>query len=415
MYKRIFRQKESRVYRVRFRLSDGPRIYDLPLRTHLKEVAEVKAKKLIDEKEKESAGMLDAKPLRDAAQKPLVVHHADFVANLVARGRNKDHVIHARNRLLRLFKECGWRQLKDLSADGVEKWLAAQTEFSPKTLNEYIAHAKTFANWLDNQGRLTANPLRRVGKVPTEGRETFKRRALKLDEFLRLMSKSGSQQFAYALAVLTGLRRGELKRLLWADVHLDDVKPWIEVRAATTKNKRPATMFLVPQLVALLKKNRGNGTGLVLPGGVPGVATLEKDLVAAGIPIKDERGWRVDFHALRHTYASLLGSAGVSESTRVKMVRHSEWRQTDNYTDPSSVPLHAGMEKLSLLLPSSLASPNSGKRRLSEGKAVQSKKNPATVEAVDLRGETEVLANAVPSWDNLALASPRGFEPRFSP
>jgi hypothetical protein len=33
-------------------------------------------------KEREMAGMLDAKPLRDAAQKPLAAHHADFVANL---------------------------------------------------------------------------------------------------------------------------------------------------------------------------------------------------------------------------------------------------------------------------------------------------------------------------------------------
>jgi integrase len=415
MYKRIFRQKDSRVYRVRFRLSDGPRIYDLPLRTHLKEVAEVKAKGLIDEKEKESAGMLDAKPLRDAAQKPLSAHHSDFIANLVARGRNKDHVIHARNRLIRLFAECGWHQLRDITADSVEKWLSAQTEFSPKTLNEYIAHAKTFANWLENQGRLPVNPLRRVGKIPTEGRETFKRRALKLEEFLGLLSHSGPRRTAYALAVLTGLRRGELKRLLWADVHLDDPKPWIEVRAATTKNKRPATMFLVPQLVSLLREIRGAGIGLVLPGGVPGVDKLEQDLVAAGVPVKDERGWRVDFHALRHTYASLLGAAGVSEGARVKMVRHSEWRQTDHYTDPNSVPLHAGMEKLCALLPSSLASPNSGKMRPRQRKAVQTSNAQSTAEVVACGRESPVLASAVQSWEDDPLASPRGFEPRFSP
>ncbi len=415
MYKRIFRQKDSRVYRLRYRLSDGPRIYDVPLRTHLKEVAEANAKTLIEEKERELAGLVDAKPLRDAAHKALVLHHADFVASLVARGRNKDHLIHSRNRLLRLFKECGWRQLKDISADDVEKWLAAQTEFSPKTLNEYIAHAKTFASWLEKQGRLTSNPLRRVGKVPTAGRETFKRRALKLEEFLRLLTHSGSRQFVYALAVLTGLRRGELKRLLWADVHLDDPRPWIEVRAATTKNKRAATMFLVPQLVRLLERNRGAGVGLVLPGGVPGVATLSKDLIKAGVPVQDERGWRIDFHALRHTYASLLSEAGVSEGARVQMARHSEWRQTNHYTDPSSVPLLAGMEKLASHLPSSLASPNSGKRGQNESKPVQSDKDPATVEVVDFREETAPLANAVPSWENLSLASPRGFEPRFSP
>ena len=127
MYLRVFKPKGSRVYRVRYRLSDGPQIYDESLQTHLKEIAETKARRRLEDREKELAGMVDAKPLRDAAQKPLAGHHADFVANLVARGRNKDHVIHARNRLLRLFKECGWRQLRDMSPDGLEKWLAAQT------------------------------------------------------------------------------------------------------------------------------------------------------------------------------------------------------------------------------------------------------------------------------------------------
>jgi hypothetical protein len=37
----------------------------------------------------------------------------------------------------------------------------------------------------------------------------------------------------------------------------------------------------------------------------------------------------------------------------MKMPRHSELRQTNHYTDPSSVPLLAGMEKLSDYLPAS--------------------------------------------------------------
>jgi integrase len=415
MYKRVFKPKGSRVYRVRFRLGENPEIYDKPLRTHIKEVAEAKAKKLIEETEKELAGIIEPKPLREAAQRPLIEHHADWVASLVARTRNKDHVIHSRNRPLKIFRECRWTRLRDMSADGLEKWLAAQTKFSPKTLNEYVAHAKTFAEWLEKQGRLTQNPFRHVGKIPTDGRETFKRRALTLEEFLLLLTHSGSRRFAYALAVLTGLRRGELKRLLWADVHLDAARPWIEVRAATTKNKRPATMFLVPQLVHLLKQSRGAGVGLVLPSGVPSVGSLSKDLRAAGISVQDERGWRVDFHALRHTYASLLGAAGVSEGARVKMVRHKEWRQTDHYTDPNSVPLHAGMEKLSLLLPSSIASPNFGKQSPNTGTDVQGDQAKTSAEVVVFPLESPVLANAVPDWESRSMASPRGFEPRLSP
>jgi len=110
------------------------------------------------------------------------------MASRTTRGQSKDHLIHSRNRLLRMFKECGWRQLRDITPDSVEKWLAAQDKFSPKTLNDYLAHAKTFASWLEKQGRLTNNPLRRVAKIPTAGQETFKRRSLSLPEFLLLLA-----------------------------------------------------------------------------------------------------------------------------------------------------------------------------------------------------------------------------------
>jgi len=218
-----------------------------------------------------------------------------------------------------------------------------------------------------------------------------------------------------ALAVLTGLRRGELTRLLWADVHLDAERPWIEVRASTTKNKRPATVFLVPQLVPLLKKYRGLGVGLVLPSGVPSVATLRQDLVAAGVQVEDERGWRVDFHALRHTYASLMRSARIDEDSRVKMMRHSERRQTDNYTDPKFAPLHEGMEQLALLLPSSIASLNSGNSGSTEGNVVQAAPATSALEVVASAEESPFLSKSVHAEADLALASPRGFEPRFSP
>jgi hypothetical protein len=95
------------------------------------------------------------------------------------------------------------------------------------------------------------------------------------------------------------------------------------------------------------------------------------------------------------------------------MVRHSEWRQTDNYTDSNSIPLHAGMEKLSLLLPSSIASPNSGKSGQKTAIDVQriTPKMLGEIIAIDERRTT--LAKAVPSWQDVPLASPRGFEPRF--
>jgi len=67
-----------------------------------------------------------------------------------------------------------------------------------------------------------------------------------------------------------------------------------------------------------------------------------------------------DFHALRHTFTSLLATVGISEPARVKLARHSEWRQTDRYIDPQNLPLFAEMKKLTAALPSSTASLKTG-------------------------------------------------------
>jgi hypothetical protein len=40
----------------------------------------------------------------------------------------------------------------------------------------------------------------------------------------------------------------------------------------------------------------------------------------------------------------------ISELSRVKRARHSEWRQTDRYTDAQSIPLFNEMRKMSGIL-----------------------------------------------------------------
>jgi hypothetical protein len=91
---------------------------------------------------------------------------------------------------------------------------------------------------------------------------------------------------------------------------------------------------------------------------------------------------------LRHTFVSLLAHVKVSELVRMKLARHSAWKQTDGYTDPRSVPLADGIALLAAVLPSSLASPNSGKSSPNLGIVVQITAGPIT------------LAKAVPYWEN---------------
>ena len=411
MYRRVFKPKGGRVYRLRYRVGDNPRIHDVPLRTSSKEIAEAAADRIIGNHERDLLGLGIPKILQDSAKLPLGSHLEQYAADLEARGRSKSHIKHVRCRLVLLFDACRWRSLRDVSAERFLTWRAENDQLSQKTRNEYLGHATAFFNWLMRQGRTTQNPFKTVFKMETKGNETIRRRSLTLDELTLLVESNRKRGLAYFTAACTGLRRNELKQLIWPDLRLDLPQPFIELRAETTKSKRPDVIPLIPPLayaLGLAKAKARRPAGKVFPLGIPHAKTLAKDLQACGIKVQDERGYRVDFHALRHTFASLLANAGVSELARVKLARHTTWRQTDRYTDPKSVPLFLEIGKLTNALASSLASPKSGKSGQNESKPVQTDSPVQSVEIADFVSEKAPLTGAVHAWQNASAGGEGG-------
>jgi integrase len=109
------------------------------------------------------------------------------------------------------------------------------------------------------------------------------------------------------------LRRGELSKLEWGDLHLDVGKAVALVRAGTTKDRKAATVELGPQLVAELKRLHSPGmpsNGLVLAGRMPTTKQMREHLAVAGIAYVDAQGRRLDFHALRMTFDTNLRIPG---------------------------------------------------------------------------------------------------------
>jgi Phage integrase family len=196
------------------------------------------------------------------------------------------------------------------------------------------------------------------------------------------------------------------------DFHLDAPKPFVSVRASTTKNKTRATIPLIPDLansIRRLRDQQESAAGKVFRNGVPKAKTLRRDLEACGIPYLDEIGRRLDFHALRHTFGTLLNLWGITPRTAMELMRHSDILTMKTYMDSTSLPLFNEMDKL----PSPIASPKSDKPSQNVGKPVQAELELKSVKIVDFRGETEVLAKAVPDWENLKVAEREGFEPFY--
>ncbi len=176
----------------------------------------------------------------------------------------------------------------------------------------------------------------------------------------------------YKTLVLTGLRKGELASLTVGQLVLDADPPFLVLDAADEKNREGSTIPLRADLAADLrqwladkakaaqdvpavafdpnhrkpgKRHQGEAGGLAghvlrLPAAGPTlppdtplftvpaglVRILDRDLKAAGIPKRDERGRTVDVHAMRHTFGTLLSKGGVTPRTAQAAMRHSDDR-----------------------------------------------------------------------------------------
>jgi len=189
------------------------------------------------------------------------------------------------------------------------------------------------------EGLIPANPLRsprrgrhgsrRIGVDLTVRRSAPKH--LELDEALALLAVTPDDYVAMPLAVMThGLRRNELLGLQfeWIDwgartIDLRGQLQWLrgrprsgwEIRDCKFKSNRMLPLY--SGLAALLgRRRRASGVVFTAPGSddqpwsetKPSQVFLADAYEAAGI-----RRSGVMWHALRHTYASLLGAGGIKQ------------------------------------------------------------------------------------------------------
>lgn len=273
--------------------------------------------------------------MRESAQRNLAVHLQNFLSDGRRLGLSQTHLSNIEFRAGRVFSECSWNTVKDVSANSFQAGRSGKPEPSAKTVNDYLEAVCSFYNWLIKNGRAQLNPLISVEKVKTEGRQTRVRRSLAVDEVNRLLAVANERKAVYLMAAHTGLRRSELAALKWADLHLEERRPFVLVRASTPKNSKVAPMTLHPGLASALGQLQGKS----LPEEsilkkFPRIERFQRDLKAAGIPYQDALGRYADFHSLRKTLGTNLAKVEVPRRTAMSVMRHSDGKLTDKtYTD----------------------------------------------------------------------------------
>jgi len=342
----------TRSYYLRYRVGEMPVDRWKSLGVTDFQVATKKAQEFIQERERETAGIVEPKLVRDAAQRALADHLNDYEADLLTRGRAGRGGRGARllkARVLRLLEDCGWKVPGNITTDSFITWRNQQTG-SVRTMNHYLQGMISFLNWMERGGRIKFNPLKNVAKVDERGQKKRERRAFTDDELRKLVQNSGPRGTIYFTAARTGLRWEELRQLAWNEVHLTAPVPHVVVRAETAKNKKEESVCLVPEIVEALKAYRAVGessSNLVFPQGIPRARRLQKDAEANGIPYQDAMGRYADFHALRYTWATFLQRNGIAQRFAMKLMRHSDIKLTAKvYTDETQLPIYDSIKNL---------------------------------------------------------------------
>ncbi len=311
-----------------------------------------------DRREREAAASAAGViPVADKYLKMKVGEHLEeFISELERVGRAKKHYGLLQTRVNRMIDECRWTTLGSVTPDSLSPFLSRlkQQGAAAKTVNEYLNAIGGLMNWCLRNRRLVANPLAFVARAD-QTRKTYVRRGLTVNEARNLLEVAGPRRLIYHMALRTGLRRSELKQLVWEDLRIDSDAPVPSVRlpATITKARRADVLPLRQDLVHELLSARPmkyHPRGHVFPS-VPKMETFKQDLERAGIKHKDASGRVVDFHALRLTLNTELHRAGVPLRTTMEILRHTDPRlSTETYIDASLLNTSAAMDTLPSLI-----------------------------------------------------------------
>jgi integrase len=196
----------------------------------------------------------------------------------------------------------------------------------------------------------------------------------KRPDFIAELERRGRERtLIYKALVLTGLRKGELSSLTVGQLELDGRVAYAVLDAADEKAGRGAEIPLRSDLVADLRdwlghrlnaaRDAAEAKGLPLPARLPDdtplfhvpadlVRAFDRDLAAASIPKRDDRGRVLDVHALRHTFGTHLSKGGVAPRVAQAAMRHSTLELTMNtYTDPRLLDVAGALDALPALPP----------------------------------------------------------------
>jgi integrase len=243
--------------------------------------------------------------------------------------------------ILPVFKKLPMEKIVQIQLERLKKNMA-DAGLTPRTIRYALAVVRQVFNFAVKHGLFEGqNPA--GGNIVTRPQEdNRKQRYLTRDEAERLLRELlNHSQEVHDMALLslyTGMRFGEVAHLRWGDVDL--FGGVILLRKTKSGKNRPA--FITPEVKAMfLRRNPDDHDRLVFPARSRDGQERPHQLIGNTYynvvrrlfneGVADRKQW-VDFHTLRHTFASWL----VENDTNLYLVKellgHSDLKLTERYS-----------------------------------------------------------------------------------
>jgi integrase len=168
----------------------------------------------------------------------------------------------------------------------------------------------------------------------------------------RLLLEGRERRLIYMMAILTGMRQGELDRLLVGHLRLGGESPGVFVAPKhDAKNKAGVWLPLLPwhaaELAVWVKDTGKAADDLLFYVPEKPNKIFRRDLQMAGIPYRACEGRYFDFHALRHCTDTFLIAAGVPPTVVMVFMRHKKPSLSlVTYNDPRMMDARKALDAL---------------------------------------------------------------------
>jgi integrase len=256
--------------------------------------------------------------------------------------------------------------LVDISADHVRQYVY-DSDVASATRDKRYRHIAKFMKWAVQEGLLASDPLESVDRPRKEEKVPAYLSPQQLDQLLEYIdwhaenvtnvagqkADLGWLRDTILIALATGLRRGELLNLRWADIDLDHGRLHVRNRAEfkTKSGSERVVPVRGPALDTLLRmaneRDYQEDDPVILdrrgkPVKPDRLTKRFKDMVRGA---KLQNRERLSLHSLRHSCGTWLASNNVSESIIQKVLGHASTQTTQIYIQIANDAVEDAMEQ----------------------------------------------------------------------